>query len=69
MTTKDLLELIAKRDALNAEIDAATTELKLDAKGVKALQKAVSKAAAAQKTLDALMGIGVDATVVSRAAG
>lgn len=57
MTTKDLLELIAKRDAMNDEIDAGSAELKLDAKGVKALQKAVAKAAAAQKTLEELMGI------------
>jgi hypothetical protein len=58
MTTKaELMALVEQRDALDAQIDGAMTELKLDAKGVKALKKAAEKAVTAQRTLDALMGV------------
>lgn len=52
--------LIARMDAHEvegAEIDKAMAALKLDKKGVKAIRKARDQAAAAKKTLDALMGL------------
>lgn len=65
MTTKtELLALIEQRDSLDADIEKAMTELGLDAKSVKAIKKAEAAAAAAKKTLDALMGIEAETDAV-----
>lgn len=55
MTKPELMTMLDQRDALDAQIAAGMEELKLDAKGVKALRKAAEKAAAAQRTLTDLM--------------
>lgn len=58
MTTKaELMALLDQRDALDVQIEKATADLKLDAKGVREIRRAAAKLAAAQKTLGELMGI------------
>ena len=58
MTTKsELVGLIEQKEAIEQKIEAAQTELGLDAKGVKALRKAIAAKEAAEKTLAAMMGI------------
>ena len=55
--TQILIDRITAHDAEGSEIAAEMTRLGLDKKGVKAIVKATEQAAAAKKTLDALMGL------------
>lgn len=54
-----LLDRISAHDAEGAAIEAEMATLGLDAKKLKEIRKAAEKAAAAQKTLDALVGEGI----------
>lgn len=65
MTKAELIALIGERDALDTKIEAGMAELGLDKKGLREMVKAVEKAAAAQKTLNALMGIEIASTATT----
>lgn len=56
---KALIERIERHEDEGSDIRAAAEKLGLDAKGIKTIRKAKADAAAAQKTLDALMGAGL----------